>query len=240
MQLAAWGFLFFRVTAIYFFALVLVRIMGKRELAGLSIFDFIIAIALGDIIGGPMVDATIPLSRVFLAIITVVFLEVATSYATMKWEKLRVLVDGRPTIVIENGRIREHDMAGIRYNLGDLLGKLREKGVTDITEVEYAIVETSGELSIIRKPGAEPLTRSDAGIEPARRGLPIVVIKDGQVMDRDLRAAGYTYEWLAAELRRLGIDRPAEVILATVLHDGKLYVDKRETARSGRPDARIE
>lgn len=240
MQLASLKVLFFRVMAIYFFALVFIRVMGKRELSRLSIFDFIIAIALGDIIGGPMVDDTIPLGRVFLAIITIVLLEIATSYATMKCEKLRVLVDGRPTIVIENGRIRERDMAAIRYNLGDLLGKLREKGIIDIAEVDYAIVETSGELSIIRKPGAEPLTRSDVGIDLPRRGLPVVVIKDGQVMDRNLRAAGYTYDWLAAELRRLGIGRPAEVILATVLRDGKLYIDKREAPQSESSELRIE
>ncbi|MGI5839249.1 MAG: YetF domain-containing protein [bacterium] len=240
MRLAVWSLVIVRVAVIYFFALILVRIMGKRELARLSTFDFIIAIALGDIIGGPMVDETIPLDRVFPAIITVVLLEIATSYVTMKCERLRVLIDGRPTIVIEKGRIREGAMAAIRYNLGDLLGKLREKGIADVADVDYAIVETSGELSIIRKPGAEPLTRSDAGIGASGQGLPFVVIKDGQVMERDLRAVGYSYDWLVAELRRHGIGRPSDVVLATVQRDGNLYVDRREHEPPGKDDIRIE
>ncbi len=225
-----WGVMFGRTVFIYFFALLFVRIMGKRELASLSIFDFIIAVALGDIIGGPMVDARIPLDHVLLAVVTIVLLEIGTSWVTLKNERVRALIDGRPTIIVENGRIIRRNMAAIRYNLSDLLGKLREKGIAVISDVDYAIVEASGELSVVLKPEAQVPARRDLGIKVPAGGIPTVVIKDGRVMGHNLEHTGRTVSWLLEQLKAQGISGQEAVVLATLDSGGTLFIDQNEPA----------
>ena len=171
----------------------------------------------------------LPVLLVF-ALATVVLLEMVTSQITLKSERMRGLIDGRPTIIVEKGRILSRNMAGIRYNLSDLLGKLREKGVVTLSDVDYAIVETSGELSVILNPAAQPPTRRDLGMPPAPAGIPRVVIKDGRVMERNLARAGRTRDWLLEQLQQQGLSHPGEVMLAAIESDGSLFAARIDSA----------
>ncbi len=217
-----------RIAAIYVFLLFFVRLGGKRELGQLNIFDLIIAFALGDIIGDPIIDETIPLSRPVFAISILILLEIITSQVALKNEKIRNLINGTPTVVIENGKIIRDSMKKMRYTTADLLQQLRQKNIVRLSDVEFAILETSGQLSVIPKSQKRPISPADLNINTKYEGVPIVLINDGQIKAQSLKKLNLTENWLHQELKKLGIIEVEDVLIATLDTQGRLHVDKKE------------
>lgn len=216
----------YRTVFVYFLVLVVIRMMGKREIGQLSPFDFVVAIIIAELAVIPMEATDQPIWHSILPLIILGLLEVIMSYATLFSRTLRHIVCGHPQIVIKNGLMLRKEMRKARYNLDDLLGQLREKGITNVSDVEYAVLETSGKLSITLKSQHRPVTPADLGITTAYEGLPTVLIMDGNVLGQNLKDINLAESWLGEQLSARGLS-PRQVLLATLETDGKLFINEK-------------
>lgn len=217
--------LVFRTVLIYFVVLVVVRLMGKREIGQLSPFDFVVAIIVAEIAAIPMQSPSVPLWHSMVPMVVLALLEIGLSFAALHSRKLRVLLDGRPQVVIEDGRILKAELGRARYNLDDLLGQLREKGYPRPEDVEVAVLETSGRLSVIPKSAKRPLTPGDLGLSAAVEGLPEVLVMDGEVFRECLGKKGRDLDWLEKKLGEIGL-HPGKIFLATMEKDGRIMINR--------------
>jgi uncharacterized membrane protein YcaP (DUF421 family) len=219
--------IFYRTVLIYFVLLLVMRLMGKREIGQLSAFDFVVAIVIAEVAALPMLQPEIPLLRGLLPLVILVVLEIAFSYVALYNRRFRCLMCGEPQLVIRDGRILHREMRRARYNLDDLLSQLREKGYPDPAEIMCAVLENSGRLSVVPRGENKPVTRGDLGLEGGTAGLPCILVADGEVLERDLAVAGLDRAWLESELKRRGLNLP-QVFLASLSPDGRLFVSSRE------------
>ena len=223
--------LFYRTVLIYLVVLVSIRIMGKREVGELSAFDFVVAIMIAELAAMAMEQTDMPLLVALVPIFTLVALEILLSYLCLKSHTIRNFIDGSPSIVIADGKIIEKELRKLRYNVSDLVGQLREKDVSNIADVQYAILETSGELSVQLKANKRPVTPEDLGLPTKYEGIPTPLIFDGHVHHKNLRNLQLDKDWLLKELRKQGIDRIEDVLYASLDTDGNLYVSEKDRAR---------
>jgi uncharacterized membrane protein YcaP (DUF421 family) len=142
---------------------------------------------------------------------------------TMVNRPLRKLIEGSPTMIIERGQILEDNMRGMRYDIDELMGQLREKGIIDLSEVEYAMIETTGGLSIIKKSDSQPVTRKDLNISPTAMRLPVELIMDGEVIHENLKKVGVTEEWVRNELNKRGVSDVKKASYVVFDSKGQLY-----------------
>jgi len=226
----AWE-LFYRTVLLYLAVLAAVRIMGKREVGQLSAFDLVVAIMIAELAAMSMENIDMPLHEGLVPIFTLVALEIFLSYLSLKSHTIRGLVDGAPTIVIANGKIMEKELRKLRYNVSDLLGQLREKDVANIADVQNAVLETSGELSVLLKSSKRPVTPEDLGLSVKEEGMPTPLIFDGHIHFRNLEKLGRDESWLVAEVRKNGINSIKDVLFASIDTDGQLYVSEKEQAQ---------
>jgi len=222
-----------RTVVIYLAVLVIVRLMGKREIGQLSSFDFVVAIILAELAAIPMESNGIPIWHGLIPLVTLGLLEVTFSYLTLINRPLRKILYGSPQIIIENGRLLKHEMRSSRYNLDDLLSQLREKGYPNIEDVEYAVLEPSGRLSVIPRSQKRPVTPADLGIPTSYEGLPAVLVMDGDVLEENLRMVDLSEQWLKEKLAEKGL-HPKKVLLATLNTQGQLLIDCQNDDRAKR------
>ncbi|BAF59030.1 predicted membrane protein [Pelotomaculum thermopropionicum SI] len=220
-----WEYIY-RTVFIYFLVLAVIRMMGKREIGQLSPFDFVVAIIIAELAAMPMEMSNIPLWHSVLPLVILGVLEVAVSYATLLSQTLRGVVCGHPQVVIKNGKLLREEMRKARYNLDDLMAQLREKGVVDPSDVEFAVLETSGKLSVILKSQRRPVTPADLGISTPYEGLPTVLVMDGNVMKKNLKEANLDEKWLLQALQERQLS-PKKILLATLSTDGRLYISEK-------------
>jgi uncharacterized membrane protein YcaP (DUF421 family) len=219
--------MFVRVVILYILVVVVMRIMGKRQIGELQPFELVIAIMLSEIAAVPMQDTGIPLMHGVIPILTLVFLQIIISYATLKHRGFRKLVCGTPSILIEHGKVIENELARQRFDLDDLMEELRMMGYLDISDVEYAILETSGKVSIVPKFEKSPLSREDLKIQGKEPSLPIGIILDGKLAPKNLQLLGYDNEWLNNQLSELNINNIDDVFVAIMDSSGKLFIQRR-------------
>ncbi len=220
-----------RTLIFYAVLLLLLRVMGKREIGSLSPFDLVVTIMIAELAALPMENPEITLIDALVPILTLTVAEIAVSYVTLKSESLRILLTGTPSIIIRGGEIIESEMRRVRYNLGDLMLQLRLKGVSNIADVEVAILETNGELSVILKSQYRPVVPADIEVETEHEGLPLTLIVDGAVNRFNLKQAGLDNAWLAAQLDERGIDSVTDVLLASLDTVGRLFVQRKNRSR---------
>ncbi|NMB47142.1 MAG: DUF421 domain-containing protein [Firmicutes bacterium] len=220
-----------RTLIFYAVLLLLLRIMGKREIGSLSPFDLVVTIMIAELAALPMENPEISLLDALIPILTLTVAEITVSYATLKSETVRLLLTGTPSIIIRGGEIIESEMRRVRYNLGDLMLQLRLKGVSNIADVEVAILETNGELSVILKSQQRPLVPADLGIETEYEGLPLILVVDGVVNEFNLKQADLDHEWLTSRLQERGIESVEEVLLASLDTVGSLFVQRKNRSR---------
>jgi uncharacterized membrane protein YcaP (DUF421 family) len=214
-------------TGLVFITLVVVaRVLGKTQVGQLTLYEYIFGITIGNI--AATVAASEP-DRVwshFYDFILFAVLTYIVAVMTLKSRPLRKIIEGTPTIVVENGQILIDNMRGMRLDLDELYGKLREKDVLDVSEVQYAIVETSGELSVIKKTGYQNLTKTDMNINLSGPSLPVGLIMDGEVIEDNLRSAKVSRVWLDEQLSAQGISDISQVTYAGIDSKGQLAVSK--------------
>ncbi|MEK3720987.1 DUF421 domain-containing protein [Paenibacillus sp. FSL H8-0034] len=218
--------LFFRTIFVYFIVFVTMRIMGKREIGKLSVFDLVISIMIAEIAVFVLEDMNKSLMDGILPMFTLVGVQLIIAYLSLKNEKIRRLFEGKSSLIIENGKLNREEMRRQRYNLDDLLLQLRQSKVMDVANVEFAILEPSGKLTVVEK--KEPAAAPAEGKSLFRyEGLPLPLIMDGKVQDENLEKLGKTRFWLKSELQTQGIKEFKDVFFCTFDHRGKWFVDRR-------------
>jgi uncharacterized membrane protein YcaP (DUF421 family) len=208
---------------------ILARMMVTKFLSQLTYFDFVVGIVIGTI-GGSYIIAGINNNNLItlLGPVIIVILTIGTAFLTIKSLPARKLLLGEPLIVIQNGKILENNMLKTRYNLNHLEMQLREKNVFDVAEVEFAILEPNGLLSVLKKSQNLPVTMKDMNLPTRYKGVPSEIIKDGQVIEQNLKQNNLDFGWLYDALRKRGIEKTGDVFYASLQTDGTLYIDTRQ------------
>ncbi|GEO27129.1 DUF421 domain-containing protein [Alicyclobacillus acidoterrestris] len=216
-----------RVLVLYLVVMISLRIMGKREIGQLSVFDFVVSVMIAELSTLPMEDTEVPLYKSFIAIGSLVLFQIVVAFIQIKSHRFRHFVDGEPSVLIEHGQVKDREMRRMRYSVHDLLTQLREKGVSNIADVEFAILETSGQLSVFPKADVRPLTARDVGQPVQSESIPLPLVIDGVPVPKTLEILGRDKAWLISELKRRGYAM-SEVFYAAIDTQGQIWIDERD------------
>ena len=219
---------FIRTLIIYFALVLIMRLLGKRQLGEMELSEFVVAALIADLASHPLQDIGIPMINGLVPIVTLFCCEVLISGVAMKNIRLRALLFGKPSMLVEKGKIRQREMKKNRLTTEELMNELRNQGYLDISAVEYAVLETDGRLSVIPYPSESPVTPSQLKIEAEDKGYPVVVISDGHVIESNLRLVGRDMNWLKKRLATLGVKNTETVFLMTVNSAGQVYFAPKE------------
>ena len=217
-----------RTLIIYFALLLALRLLGKRQLGEMELSEFVVAALIADLAAHPLQDMGIPLINGLVPILVLFCCEVLIAGLSLKNLRLRSLIFGRPSLLVEKGRILQGEMFKNRFTLDELMQELRAQGVTDPGSVAYGVLETNGKLSLIFAPDGLPATAGQLGLHTEDRDYPSIVINDGRVLEANLRHLGHDLAWLEGELKKRGVSSPREVFLMTVSGTGTQYFAKKE------------
>ncbi|RSD24084.1 DUF421 domain-containing protein [Mesobacillus subterraneus] len=204
-----------RTLFLYLLILLIFRLMGKREIGELSILDLVVYIMIAEMASLSIENTKDPLINTLLPISVLVIIQIALAFLSLKSKKFRDIVDGKPTIIINNGKIDEKAMRSQRYNFDDLLLQLREKDVGNIADVEYAILEPSGTLSIFQK-------NQESQQDNSSLALPLII--DGEIQEDNLTMIGKSKPWLLKQLEKKGYHDPGELSFCSY-EKGQFYID---------------
>lgn len=223
-----------RTLILYAVVIASIRIMGKRQLGELQPSELVVAIMISDLASVPMASVNIPIIAGVIPVLTLLIAEVVTSHLSLKSEKVRKFLSGEPSIVIYNGHINEGELRRLRFNMDDLLEELRLNNCHDISDVEVAVIETSGKLSVIPKDKARSVTVEDMNSKKIRRdGLPCHLISDGVLNENELNRSGKDIKWLKKELKKRKINSIDDVFIASLDAENELFVQRKGEADKG-------
>ncbi|MDO7908084.1 DUF421 domain-containing protein [Paenibacillus sp. JX-17] len=237
-----------RTLLMYVLVYLVMRMMGKREIGKLSVFDLVISIMIAEIAVFALEDIQRPIFHSIFMLVILLVLQIFTAWLSLKSRKARLLFDGKPSVLISKGKINRKEMGKQRYNLDDLMLQLREQNVDSISNVEFAILETTGKLTVIPKDESadqkdpakgqsNSLSRPNNAFKQERaaflgnfkyEGLPIPLIMDGKVQDKNLEVIDKTRFWLKSQIQKQGIRDFKDVFLCSMDHTGKIYINKKE------------
>lgn len=220
-----------RAAILYLLVVLIIRIMGKHQIGQLQPYELVITILISELAAVPMQDTDIPLINGIIPILTLLLIQITLSFISLKSETARRIICGGPSILIDNGKINQKELTRLRYNLTDLLEQLRLKDLPNIADVEYAILETSGKLSVIPKSQKRPVNPEDLQINTLYEGLPLTLIIDGTLKPGNLKKCNLTEDWLRDEIAKFGLNQWNQVFLASLDSNGKLFIQPKETAR---------
>ncbi|MBP2627109.1 MAG: hypothetical protein H6Q68_1820 [Firmicutes bacterium] len=212
---------------IFISLLIYTRILGKTQLGQLTFYEYITGITMGSIAGSIASSDADKFWSHFYDLFLFFILTYLLALITIKNRPLRKLIEGSPTIVIENGCIIKKNMQAMRYDLDELNSQLREKDVFDISEVQYATVEPTGQLSVILKPDFQPLTKSDMNIHLPNATFPVELIMDGQIIEENLNKQNLTHTWLETQLTERNIANHSNVMYAVIDSKGQLFISAK-------------
>lgn len=218
---------FFRAIVLYIIVLIVMRLMGKREIGQLQPFELAIAIMIADLASIPMTETGVPISNGIVPIIGLLVMHLIISTINLKSIRIREIICGKPRILIYRGKIDEVALKKERFTLNELQERLRDKDVFNIGDVEYAILETSGQITVIEKPNKRKTIPEDFGIMPDYEGVPYDLVVDGKIMNQNLKKIGKDYNWLKKEVKKFGFE-PEEALLVTFDGKGQIFCQKKE------------
>ena len=221
---------FFRTIVLYFVLVVGLRLLGKRQIADLEPIELVLTLTISDLASVPMQDYGTPLINGLLPIITLLCLSMLLSFFSLKCIRFRSIVCGKPSLIIQNGTIQQKNMKKNRLTIDELCEQIRSQGYSDLRTIKYAVLETSGQLSILPYTRESPLTPQEAGINIVDKvSLPTILINDGKVLGNNLTLMGLDRTWLFDQLSRRNIDSPKEVFLLSVDEYGAVNLIKKES-----------
>ena len=219
---------FFRTTLLYILLIAVIRLMGKRQIGQMEPSEFVVTMLAANLAAIPMEDSGIPLYSGVVPILTVLGVELVLSGISMGSVRFRRILCGKPVILIENGRILRENLLKTRVTLDELTGHLREKDVLDLTTVQYAILETNGNLSVFLYPAEAPASAKEAGIVPKPRYLPVTIIEDGVLMDENMEKAGKDEAWVRRVLSDHRASIPGTWLLTVDREDHIFWLGKEQ------------
>lgn len=217
-----------RTIVLYILVIFAMRLMGKRQVGELQLSEFVIAIMISDVASIPMQNTGVPILSGVIPILTLLSAELIISFVSLKSRRLRHILSGTPSVIICKGKLIENEMRNQRFNIEDLMEELRINGYPDISQVEYAVLETNGEISVIPKTEARPVTIGDLKIKVDEEHVPHTIIFDGALDEGELKSIGKDEAWLKKELYKKGVKKVGDVFLAATDTNGKLFVQIKE------------
>lgn len=218
---------FFRSIILYIIVLIVMRMMGKREIGQLQPFELAISIMIADLATIPMTDTGIPIGNGIVPILGLLLMHLLISLINIKSTKLREIICGKPRILIYRGKIQEKAMIKERFTINELQERIRSQNVVNLGDVEYAILETSGQITVIEKPNKRQAIPEDFGIMPEYEGIPYDLVVDGKIMYQNLKEIGKDYNWLKKEVKKFKLN-PEEALVVTIDGKGQIFCQKKE------------
>lgn len=226
MKLSEGLVVFVRSIIGFFSLLIFARIIGKEQISQLTFFDYALGITIGSIAASLTTDLSSRAWPHFIGLLTWASLGYLMELITLKWRYAAKYLEGEPTIIIMNGKIMDKALRKMKYRVSDILMLLRNKGVFDVNEVDFALIEPNGQISVLKKPEEQPLTPKDMNIPVSPTGISTELVYDGIIIEENLRQLNKDKAWLMDELKKQGIGNVSEVFLVTLNPEGSLYVDK--------------
>ena len=218
---------FFRSIVLYIIVLIVMRLMGKREIGQLQPFELAISIMIADLASIPMTDTGVPIFNGIIPILGLLIMHLIISVINLKSSKAREIICGKPSILIYRGKINEKNLKKERFTINELEERLRGNNVINLGDVEYAILETSGQVTVIQKPNKRNTIPEDFNITPEYEGIPYDLVIDGEVMVKNLEAIGKSYNWLKKQVEKFDI-KPEEALVVTIDGKGQIFCQKKE------------
>lgn len=218
---------FVRAIVLYVVVLIVMRFMGKREIGQLQPFELAISIMIADLASIPMTDTGIPISNGIIPILGLLVMHLLISVINLKSLKAREIICGKPSILVYRGKIDEKVLKKERFTINELQERLRGKNVINLGDVEYAILETSGEVTVIQKPEKRNTIPEDFNIIPDYEGIPYDLVVDGNIMEKNLKSIGKDYKWLEKQVEKFHM-RPEDALVVTLDGKGQIFCQKKE------------
>ena len=218
-----------RTIIVYLTLLAAMRLMGKRQLGEMELSEFVVAALIADFAAHPLQDIGIPLINGVVPVLTLFCCEVLVSGLAMKSIRFRSLLFGRPSLIIQQGKILQQEMHSNRFTAEELMQELRNQGIYDISRVEYAVLETNGTLNVMPCPDDKPATARMLKLQPEAESYPSIVIDKGRILENNLHWLGFDKLWLEKKLKaekNCGADK---IFLMLADRHGRTYIAEKET-----------
>lgn len=221
---------FIRAMILYLVVLIVMRLMGKSEIGQLQPFELAISIMIADLASVPMSELGIPLTNGIIPILALLVMYMVISFLNMKSVNIRRIMSGQPSLLIYRGKIDEKVLKKERITINELQERLRENNMFNLSDVEYAILETNGEVTVIPKPEKKNLTPQDFNIKPEYEGISYDLVVDGKVMKENLKKIGKDEIWLEKQLKKFNVD-PNDTLIATIDGKGDFFCQRKENSK---------
>ena len=218
---------FFRSIVLYIIVLIVMRLMGKREIGQLQPFELAISIMIADLASIPMTEVGIPIFNGIVPILGLLVMHLLISLLNLKSLKAREIICGKPSILVYRGKIDEKILKKERFTINELQERLRGNGVVNLGDVEYAILETSGQVTVIQKPEKRNTIPEDFNIQPEYEGIPYDLVIDGKIMYKNLNSIGKNYAWLKKQVEKFNV-KPEEALVVTIDGKGQIFCQRKE------------
>ena len=219
--------LIFRAFFLYLLVILVMRIMGKREIGQLQPYELAITLIISELVSLPMENNAIPLIHGIIPVFTITLAQLLLSYLTTKNQWIQDTISGTYTMIIENGKLMQKNMQKQKYNITELLEQLRLNGVVKIDDVQYAILETNGQLSVILKSPKQPVTAEQMLVLTEYEGLPVNIILDGKLVKENLDNAGVTFKDVEKRLAQDNLTIK-DVFYASIDSKGEFYIQQKQ------------
>lgn len=216
------GTIFIRTIIIYTFVLIAIRLMGKREIGQLQPYELVVTIMIADVASLPMQNVSIPLTQGIVPILGLLFAQIIASILGFKSKIIHKYIAGKPSILVANGRIIEENLIKQKYTLEGLLEQIRVCGYPSLLDLDYVILETSGQISVIPKAENQAVTIKDMKIQPKYTGYTRPIILDGTLIESNLKELGRSENWLDEQLKRFNL-KIEDILLCTCDELGNVF-----------------
>lgn len=217
-----------RTAIMYVLVVFCLRVMGKRQIAELEPSELVVTIIISEIAADPVVDPGTPFLTAVVSIVILLFLEVFLSFIAYKNINIRSLLYGKPSTFFSDGKINQKEMQNQRYSIGDLLEEIRNQGATSLNDVEYVIMETNGNVSVIQNSISRPVTPSDLGLDVQPTEISYIIIDNGNLIKSNLIRLNLSKNWLMDELKKEGVKKISQVFYMGADKSGNAVVIKKE------------
>ncbi len=215
----------FRCIIMYLMVILAVRLMGKRQIGELQPSELVVTILISELASMPIQDRNSPLLNAIIPIFALVGLELLTSLITLKFVGVRSFFYGRPLILVYKGEFRQKEMEQARVTIDDIMEVMRNNGIATLEEIDYAVLETNGQLSIIQRENKRALCADDMDIKVSKSaGLPHLLIMDGKLMKPNIRECGVNDKWIEGQLKERKIKSPKDVFIMMMDDERKIYM----------------
>lgn len=223
---------FIRTIIMYFFVVLTLRLLGKRQIGELEPAELVVTIVISEVAALPIQDTSQPIVNSLIAIALLLILEVTLSFGAYKSFSVRKLFFGLPSVFYEKGKINQKEMKDQRFNLNDLMETVRNTGASNLSEVDYVIMETNGNVSVIPSPEHRPVTISDAGLTATPNYISYIIIDNGSVNKNNLHRLGFNQNWLKKQLEAHKLTKASEVFCMTADTNGTIIVIPNDNKKS--------